>query len=86
MWLTSSPAADAIEKVQHVMTQKSGSNGVTPNSAAPKSKTERMASSETTREIYLKELSANPKWRDTTKSGSGFVIGGGKASTPESRD
>jgi hypothetical protein len=39
---------------------------------------ERTASSATTRDIYMKKISANPKWRDTTKSGNGFVIGGGK--------
>jgi hypothetical protein len=30
------------------------------------------------REWYMEKIAKNPKWRDTTKSGRGFVIGGAK--------
>lgn len=79
-------AADAIEKVQHVMTQKSASNSGRLNSSAPKSKTERIASSGMTRDELMKKLLADPRCRIVETSGKGFVIGGGKASTPEPRD
>jgi len=36
------------------------------------------AHNKTARERYLEEIARNPKWRDTTKPGRGFVIGGVK--------
>ncbi|SDH08196.1 hypothetical protein SAMN05216338_100582 [Bradyrhizobium sp. Rc2d] len=63
------------------MMRKSVSNSGAPNSLTRRSKTAPTPRSATTRDIYMKKISANPKWRDTTKSGQGFVIGGAKAST-----
>jgi hypothetical protein len=42
-----------------------------------KASTER-AGNKTVREVYLEMIARNPKWRDTTKPGRGFVIGGVK--------
>jgi hypothetical protein len=33
----------------------------------------------TARELYEREIADNPKWRDTTTPGRGFVIGGVRA-------
>jgi hypothetical protein len=36
------------------------------------------APNKTVRELYLEKIARNPKWRDTTEPGRGFVIGGVK--------
>jgi hypothetical protein len=72
-------AHEIIDRAAHLMIE------LTAMGSAPSSKTAPTASSETTRERYMKEISANPKWRDTTKSGNGFVIGGVKASTAKDK-
>jgi hypothetical protein len=60
------------------MAQTPTTNSDEQNSSEPKSKTEPTASKETTRDIYTKLASQNPRFKEAPKSGKGFVIGGVK--------
>jgi hypothetical protein len=43
--------------------------------------TKENAGKKSERERYMEEIAKNPRWRDSTKPGWGFVIGGAKRPT-----
>jgi hypothetical protein len=67
-------AAERSRRQQNAMAQTSKSTSDGQNSSAQTSKTERTESNATARDVYLKEISQNPRFKEAPKSGKGFVI------------